>query len=367
MGGKADSLTLAAKNLRAELKHVGITASVKTSRFAGGNSIDVKVLDQEKVDQVGKLAHKYRVDDYSYTPWTKTFGGSRFTGADLAQGEDREKLLGTYKAPPKKEMPLAEKHLRFMTGIQRGTVSTVSRYVEDFKGDDEKMGRAWWAATQNVNKSGSGQGVLGVLVQKGGFDPNEPTGVTDTSALHLVVRTPDVAKILLDAGADPNAVAGMGRTPLHFAAQRGNSQTVEYLLQAGANPNARDHQGHTALIECMLDMRRTGADNDRIVSSLLDAGADPNIQQKEGRTALFLASSPEIAQALVAAGGDPTIKDNSGQRADNCPSVPHEVKAVYRQELLAKVAKASRNADAADLATPEDALATRQAKYGRAM
>lgn len=52
----------------------------------------------------------------------------------------------------------------------------------------------------------------------------------------------DVATLLLDAGADPNAAAA-GYTPLHAAALRGDSDLVRALLARGANPNAVQTHG----------------------------------------------------------------------------------------------------------------------------
>src|SRR5206468_11464166 len=59
-----------------------------------------------------------------------------------------------------------------------------------------------------------------------------------TSALNLAAFTNNgpVARVLLDAGADPNS-NGSGHTPLHAAVLRGDVATVKALLAKGANPN----------------------------------------------------------------------------------------------------------------------------------
>ncbi|MCA9203671.1 MAG: ankyrin repeat domain-containing protein [Planctomycetales bacterium] len=57
----------------------------------------------------------------------------------------------------------------------------------------------------------------------------------------------DSAKILLDAGADPNAVRQDGQRPLHFAAKAGSVECVNLLLARGANPRALAYKKDTAL------------------------------------------------------------------------------------------------------------------------
>jgi ankyrin repeat protein len=55
----------------------------------------------------------------------------------------------------------------------------------------------------------------------------------------------DVARLLLERGADPNATADHGSTPLHAAAANGNRELVQLLLEHGASPDARNRQGQT--------------------------------------------------------------------------------------------------------------------------
>jgi ankyrin repeat protein len=57
----------------------------------------------------------------------------------------------------------------------------------------------------------------------------------------------EVAKYLLDKGADVNAVTADGLTPLHMAAQNGNINIIKLLLERGPRVNALDSKGWTPL------------------------------------------------------------------------------------------------------------------------
>ena len=57
---------------------------------------------------------------------------------------------------------------------------------------------------------------------------------------------PEVAKLLLEKGGNPNVEDPItGRTPLHDAVHYGTHDTVLCLLQGGANANAKDKFGNT--------------------------------------------------------------------------------------------------------------------------
>ena len=57
----------------------------------------------------------------------------------------------------------------------------------------------------------------------------------------------DVARLFLDAGADPNARQALGWTPLHSAAHNGDIELVELLLAHGADPASTNDDEKTVL------------------------------------------------------------------------------------------------------------------------
>ena len=57
----------------------------------------------------------------------------------------------------------------------------------------------------------------------------------------------EVAELLLTHGADANAKAFSGWTPLHYAAALGYSHMAEVLLPRGADARVKDNAGRTPL------------------------------------------------------------------------------------------------------------------------
>jgi uncharacterized protein len=84
-----------------------------------------------------------------------------------------------------------------------------------------------------------------------GADPNARSKNTlNNTPLHSCVaisKNTHIAKLLLDKGADVNAVQHGGFTPLHAAAFAGDLPMVHLLLDAGAKLDPKTDDGQTAL------------------------------------------------------------------------------------------------------------------------
>ena len=78
-------------------------------------------------------------------------------------------------------------------------------------------------------------------------------------------RHADVARLLLDGGADPDARQGSGWTPLHSAAHNGDGGMVALLLAHGADPAATNDDGAT-----VLSMAEEGGNED-VIARVRDA------------------------------------------------------------------------------------------------
>lgn len=102
----------------------------------------------------------------------------------------------------------------------------------------------------------------------------------------------DVAKLLLDRGANPNVAGSTGYTPLMAATQMRNVGMIRTLLLQGANPDKATPKGLTALM--LAAGNKSDTKNQRkdleCVKMLLRGGADPDKKHLSGATALSIAT-----------------------------------------------------------------------------
>lgn len=121
----------------------------------------------------------------------------------------------------------------------------------------------------------------------------------------------EMFEFLLAEGADPNIPDRNGRTTLLAAAESGNVEIVNALLAKGPDPNYADATGHTPLLLAIKE------GNTEAAMVLLANGADPYIANADGRTSLYYAAvfkaDAEIFEALLAAGMDPNARDEGGR------------------------------------------------------
>ena len=59
-------------------------------------------------------------------------------------------------------------------------------------------------------------------------------------------RSIDIANMLVNKGANIDAMDKYGNTPLHIASECGSKDLVRYLISRGANKDAKNRDGKTA-------------------------------------------------------------------------------------------------------------------------
>ena len=182
-------------------------------------------------------------------------------------------------------------------------------------------------------RTGNARTVTSLLVH--GAKPNAKEAAHEQTALMWAAaeRHPDVVRLLVEAGADlrarskiyPTNVVGEdtqragreelnytvlagGMTPLLFAARSGDADSARLLIDAGADPNDRLADGTSALVLAAFSGRGAAA------GVLLDKGANPN-DMGTGFTALHAAvlrSDVNLVKVLLAHGADPNVRMTRG-------------------------------------------------------
>lgn len=129
---------------------------------------------------------------------------------------------------------------------------------------------------------------------------------TRTPLAQAVMRNKtEIALLLLESGAKPDALDGSQRSILHLAVERNNPALLAALLQAGAKPDLRDKDGWTPLHHAAAKNQLASA------KALLAGGANPMILSELGGTPLHEAAASggaEMVQLLLDHKVDPTLK-----------------------------------------------------------
>ena len=190
-----------------------------------------------------------------------------------------------------------------------------------------------------------------------GADPNAKTRREDDgdSPLHLVMCSssssasgdplpvdPEIVALLIKYGADSMATNVYGETPLHLAMAHCNPDVVRILLENGANPNGKDYapvQGapgvETSDMTPLRNIASYGCNHAgnrlEVVNLLLGYGADVTVVDgRFGWTALHGAAKSgdaRVIESLLAHGADPAATGRGGETACDIasPSVRHLV------------------------------------------
>ncbi len=137
----------------------------------------------------------------------------------------------------------------------------------------------------------------------------------------------DIARLLLDAGADASRRDGSGQTPVHRAK---SAEAIRLLIRFGADPNAQDSTGRTAVAQAVergdlqaldmlvangarLDAPVKGSDlitraielrHPELIGPLLERGADPRSPPTKALWLLIESGDVERSRLLIRRGAD---------------------------------------------------------------
>lgn len=157
----------------------------------------------------------------------------------------------------------------------------------------------------------------------------------------------DAVQALLTAGASPNSVVlpkgaigsvvgalGFSSTPIVVAVRENHPEVVRLLLEQGGNPNGADGMGWRPLHHALL----AGSQALDVIRVLLERGAEIDAVDSLQRTALHRAAifgHADAAQLLLAEGANPTLRDKWGNTpADRAAQAGYdELASVLRSAL----------------------------------
>ena len=169
----------------------------------------------------------------------------------------------------------------------------------------------WNFATPGIIVDGEqdmGDPEIVALLLEYGADPTG-TNTGGVTLLHIVASV-EIARLLVDAGADVNAADNPADwTPLHAAVGSGDRELIELYLDSGADIEAQDSNGQTPLKTAILAQNL----NLDIIELLLDRGADPFAEHYGIATPCRSARSfdtitdPAILERLCSGGGSRTV------------------------------------------------------------
>lgn len=182
----------------------------------------------------------------------------------------------------------------------------------DAAGAAEPTGTAAPATIDEAVARGDIDGVRKILstnpgAANAGARPSSPP-------LHQAIlrKRTEIAHLLIESGADVNAVDSSKRTPLHLCVERDLPDLVAPLRKAGAAPDERDSTGWTPL-------HHAGAKNRvAVAAALIENGANVNARSERGGTPLHEAAasgSGEIVQLFLDRGVDQTVVASDGVTA----------------------------------------------------
>ena len=118
---------------------------------------------------------------------------------------------------------------------------------------------------------------------------------------------PEIASILLESGADVEAVTRLGAyRPLHLAARRGNASVIQLLLDASADPETESATGSVTPLHFAAASGKAAS-----VQALMDHGVELDARESIwGQTPLMFAAAAgrtEVIRVLLQAGSDPAL------------------------------------------------------------
>jgi quinoprotein dehydrogenase-associated probable ABC transporter substrate-binding protein len=136
--------------------------------------------------------------------------------------------------------------------------------------DKYETAKALMEAGANVNVPAGPDGLTPLMVAVAQNAPAEGTMFVPSST-----RPIQIAKLLIERGADVNAKSKSGTTPLMVAAAHNNPPMIGLLIESGADTKAKNNQGKTAAEVAEMNRNMEAAQAIRVLATAKSASTAP--------------------------------------------------------------------------------------------
>ncbi|OVA14735.1 Acyl-CoA-binding protein [Macleaya cordata] len=152
---------------------------------------------------------------------------------------------------------------------------------------------SWAAGSAAKRKDGdddatgsSSKGTMGPVFSSFAYE-EESDNELKMEAIHASAREGEIDNLLkyLESGVSVNLKDSEGRSPLHWAVDRGHLNIVELLLSKNADVNAQDNEGQTPLHYAAM------CDREVIAECLVKKNADTDVKDNDGNSPSDLCES----------------------------------------------------------------------------
>ncbi|KAJ5094572.1 hypothetical protein N7456_010433 [Penicillium angulare] len=165
-----------------------------------------------------------------------------------------------------------------------------------------------------------------------------------TALIYACQSNFQLAKLLLDAGADPTAETNDGKSILHTGDILDPKLLALIIGTDLVDINKVDHNGKTP-----LHYQSNNFDGTKLVLKFLEYKPNVNIRDKDGNTALHDLLDRQIAtlrvpllDAMLSAGADLSLRNNKGE------TVLHKIHGKHDDEVITKLVEAGADLEARD-------------------
>jgi ankyrin repeat protein len=197
---------------------------------------------------------------------------------------------------------------------------------------------------------------LSFLLHMSSVDPNSPLDPNATTALHIAAHTRNIelARILLDGGANVHLCDAFGRTPLHFAARAGSIRLIRLFISCGADVTAQNHNAtraiHNFCYSSPQDIDGSLIQSNRVTTNRIEplllvirellGKANVDITNNEGETPLHWAirgaADPDILDILLRLGASIHVMSHHGVTPLDLVAKRNSTEFAHLTEVLRK-------------------------------